>query len=213
MPDIIVIGIAGGSGSGKTTLMKNLMDKFGERISVLSHDNYYRAHNDLAYDQRRLLNYDHPDAFETDMMIDHLRKLKAGIAIDCPTYDYAMHNRAAETIHVEPRPVIVVEGILIFQNEELCKEMDIKIYVDTDADVRLIRRIKRDVAERGRSLDSVLNQYLETVKPMHEKFVEPSKRNADLLVIGGGKNQVALDMLRGRIKNHLSDAVLEEILL
>lgn len=210
MTQIIVIGIAGGSGSGKTTLMKNLMKKFGDDITVLSHDNYYRAHNELPFEQRSKLNYDHPDAFETDMMIDHLRQLKEGKAIECPTYDYTIHNRAQETIRVEPRRVIVVEGILIFENKELCDEMDIKIYVDTDADVRLIRRIKRDVAKRGRSLESVLEQYLKTVKPMHEMFVEPSKKNADIIVVGGGKNIVALDMINNRIQNHLFGDPLDE---
>ncbi len=209
MQDIIVIGIAGGSGSGKTTLMKNLIKKFGDDISVLSHDNYYRAHNDMPYEQRSKLNYDHPDAFDTQMMIDHLRQLKAGKAIECPTYDYSLHNRAAETILVEPRRVIVVEGILIFENQELCDEMDIKIFVDTDADVRLIRRIKRDVAKRGRSLESVLEQYLRTVKPMHEMFVEPSKKQADIIVVGGGKNLVALEMLYNRIQHHIDGIALD----
>ncbi len=210
MSKIIVIGIAGGSGSGKTTLMKNLMKQFGDDITVLSHDNYYRAHNELPFEQRSKLNYDHPDAFETPMMIDHLRQLKQGKAIECPTYDYTIHNRAKETIRVEPRPVIVVEGILIFENKELCDEMDIKIYVDTDADVRLIRRIKRDVAKRGRTLESVLDQYLKTVKPMHEMFVEPSKKNADIIVVGGGKNIVALDMINNRIQNHLYGDPIED---
>lgn len=205
MSNILVIGIAGGSGSGKTTLMKNITDKFNADIAVLSHDNYYRAHDELPYEQRSKLNYDHPDAFETDMMIAHLKQLKEGKAIACPTYDYTVHNRAEQTITVEPRPVIIVEGILIFQNIELCEQMDIKIYVDTDADVRLIRRIKRDVAKRGRSLESVLSQYLATVKPMHEMFVEPSKKNADVIVVGGGKNLVALEMLDRRIRSHISD--------
>ncbi len=176
MANIIVIGIAGGSGSGKTTLMRNLIARFGDAICVLSHDNYYRAHDEMPFEERTKLNYDHPDAFETDMMIEHLKLLKQGQAIECPTYDYTLHNRAKETIRVEPRPVIIVEGILIFENRALCDQMDIKIFVDTDADVRLIRRIRRDVAKRGRSLESVLSQYLATVKPMHERFVEPSKR-------------------------------------
>lgn len=205
MSNIIVIGIAGGSGSGKTTLMKNLMQHFADDITVLSHDNYYRAHNELPYEQRSKLNYDHPDAFETDLMIEHLKQLKEGHAIECPTYDYTVHNRAEETILVEPRKVIVVEGILIFQDKELCDQMDIKIYVDTDADVRLIRRIKRDVAKRGRSLESVLTQYLDTVKPMHELFVEPSKKNADIIVVGGGKNLVALEMINNRIQRHIDE--------
>lgn len=203
MANIIVIGIAGGSGSGKTTLMRNLIARFGDAICVLSHDNYYRAHDEMPFEERTKLNYDHPDAFETDMMIEHLKLLKQGQAIECPTYDYTLHNRAKETIRVEPRPVIIVEGILIFENRALCDQMDIKIFVDTDADVRLVRRIRRDVAKRGRSLESVLSQYLATVKPMHERFVEPSKKNADLVVLEGGKNLVALEMINHRIQRHI----------
>ena len=201
--NILVIGIAGGSGSGKTTLMRNLTKGFGDNITVLSHDNYYRAHDDMPFEQRSKLNYDHPDAFETDMMIEHLKLLKQGKPIECPVYDYAIHNRTAETITVEPRNVIIVEGILIFENKALCDLMDVKIFVDTDADVRLIRRIKRDVAKRGRSLQSVLTQYLDTVKPMHEQFVEPSKKNADVIVLEGGKNLVALEMITRQIKHHI----------
>ena len=203
MADVLVIGIAGGSGSGKTTLQKRLMERFGDEIAVLSHDNYYRAHDDMPFEERCKLNYDHPDAFETEMMVEQLRDLKAGKTIHCPTYDYTNHNRAAEVLTVEPRPVIVVEGILIFVDRALREEMDIKIFVDTDADVRLARRIRRDVAKRGRSLESVLNQYLETVKPMHEQFVEPSKKNADIIVPEGGKNLVALEMIMERIRKHI----------
>ena len=201
--NILVIGIAGGSGSGKTTLMRNLTKGFGDDITVLSHDNYYRAHDDLPFEQRSKLNYDHPDAFETDLMIEHLKQLKVGRPIECPVYDYTIHNRTDETITVWPKNVIIVEGILIFENKALCDQMDIKIFVDTDADVRLIRRIKRDVAKRGRSLQSVLTQYLETVKPMHEQFVEPSKKNADLVVLEGGKNLVALEMIMSQIQHHI----------
>ena len=200
---ILVLGIAGGSGSGKTTLMKNLTAGFGGDITVLSHDNYYRAHDDMPFEQRSKLNYDHPDAFDTDLMIEHLKELKQGRAIECPVYDYTIHNRTDETITVVPKPVIIVEGILIFENKALCDLMDIKIFVDTDADIRLIRRIKRDVAKRGRSLESVLNQYQTTVKPMHEQFVEPSKKNADLIVLEGGKNLVALEMITSQIRRHL----------
>ena len=203
MGDVLVIGIAGGSGSGKTTLQKRLMERFGDEIAVLSHDNYYRAHDDMPFEERCKLNYDHPDAFETEMMVNQLRDLKAGRTIHCPTYDYTNHNRAPEVLTVEPRPVIVVEGILIFADPALRQEMDIKIFVDTDADVRLARRIRRDVAKRGRSLESVLNQYLETVKPMHEQFVEPSKKNADIIVPEGGKNLVALEMIMERIRKHI----------
>ena len=201
--NIIVIGVAGGTGSGKTTLVKALMNRFGENITVLSHDNYYKQHNELTYEERAKLNYDHPDAFDTDMMIEHLRLLKQGVAIDCPTYDFTVHNRAEGILHIEPEKVIVVEGILIFQNLELCREMDIKIFVDTDADVRLCRRIRRDVRKRGRTIESVIEQYLTTVKPMHERFVEPSKKNADLIVPESGKNLIALEMIVGRIQRHI----------
>ena len=205
MSNIIVIGIAGGSGSGKTTLMKNLIARFGDDVTVLSHDNYYRPYDNLSIEQRKAINWDHPDAFDTEMMIEHLRELKAGHAIECPNYDYTNYARCTETTHLEPTKVILVEGILIFENKQLCNLMDIKIFVDTDADVRLIRRIRRDVAKRGRSLDSVLTQYLSTVKPMHEQFVEPSKKNADLVVLEGGQNLVALEMIIDRIQRHIDN--------
>lgn len=209
MSDIIVIGIAGGSGSGKTTLMKNLIARFQDDVTVLSHDNYYRPYDELPIEERRKVNYDHPVAFETEMMIEHLKELKAGHAIECPIYDYTTYSRLSATTRIEPKKVVLVEGILIFENKLLCSQMDIKIFVDTDADVRLIRRIKRDVAKRGRSLESVLNQYLASVKPMHEQFVEPSKKNADLVVLEGGKNLVALEMIMDRIQHHI-DGVKEE---
>ena len=206
MGDVLMIGIAGGSGSGKTTLVKGLVNCFGETITVLSHDNYYKAHDDLTYDERARLNYDHPDAFDTDLMIEHLKLLKEGRPIHCPVYDYTVHNRSREVLLVEPKPVIVVEGILIFENKALCDEMDIRIFVDADADVRLCRRIKRDVKKRGRTLESVIEQYLTTVKPMHEQFVEPSKKNANLVVPEGGKNLVAQEMILERIRKHIREA-------
>ena len=205
MADVIVIGIAGGTGSGKTTLVKALINRFGDDISVLSHDNYYKRHDDLTYEERTKLNYDHPDAFDTDLMIGHLRALKAGRAIDCPTYDYTVHNRSSEVLHVEARKVIVVEGILIFASRALCDEMDIRIFVDADADVRLCRRIRHDVKKRGRTIDSVIEQYMTTVKPMHEQFVEPSKRSANLIVPEGGKNLIALEMIINRIQRHIDE--------
>ncbi len=205
--DIIVIGVAGGTGSGKTTLVKALQNRFGDNITVLSHDNYYKRHDELSYEERTHLNYDHPDAFDTDMMIGHLRLLKQGLAIECPTYDYTIHNRAEEVLLIEPKKVIVVEGILIFQSRALCDEMDIKIFVDADADVRLCRRIRRDVKKRGRTIDSVIEQYLTTVKPMHEQFVEPSKKNANLIVPEGGKNLIALEMIINRIQRHIDGLV------
>ena len=204
MEDILVIGIAGGSGSGKTTLMKNLVEKFGDAVTVLSHDNYYKRHDELTYEQRCLINYDEPDAFETELMAAHLDSLRHGQAIDCPVYDYTVHNRSNETVRIESKPVIIVEGILIFADEALRELMDIRIFVDTDSDVRLCRRIKRDVNKRGRTLESVLLQYQQTVKPMHEKYVEPSKKHANLVVPEGGKNFVALDMIVDRIRRHLN---------
>ena len=202
---IIVIGVAGGTGSGKTTLVKALINRFGDNITVLSHDNYYKRHDDMTYEERSKLNYDHPSAFDTDMMIEHLRLLKQGQAIECPTYDYTIHNRADEVLRIEPKKVIVVEGILIFENRALCEEMDIKIFVDTDADVRLCRRIRRDVKKRGRTIDSVIEQYLTTVKPMHEQVVEPSKKNANLIVPEGGKILIALEMIINRIQRHIDE--------
>ena len=204
MQDVMVIGIAGGTGSGKTTITRKLVSTFGGDVSVIYHDNYYKAHHEMSYEQRCLINYDHPDAFDTDMLIDDLRALKRGEEIVCPVYDFTIHDRSDETITVRPSRVIIVEGILIFQNKELCSEMDIRIFVDTDADVRILRRIVRDVRERGRSLESVVNQYLTTVKPMHEQFVEPSKRNADIIIPEGGHNIVALDMVTERVRAHLS---------
>ena len=203
--NILVIGIAGGTGSGKTTLMKNLIARFSEDVTVLSHDNYYKRHDELTYEERCLLNYDEPAALETDLMAYHLDLLRHGQAIDCPVYDFTVHNRSQETVHIVPRKVIIVEGILIFENKPLRDLMDIKIFVDTDADVRLCRRIKRDVRMRGRTLESVLEQYQETVKPMHEMYVEPSKKFADIVVPEGGKNFVALDMITGRIQRHLEE--------
>ncbi len=204
MEDILVIGIAGGTGSGKTTLVKNLAKIFADEVTVLSHDNYYKRHDDLTYEERCLLNYDEPAAFDTSLMAYQLDCLRHGQAIECPTYDYTVHNRSNDTIHIVPHRVIIVEGIMIFENEELRNLMDIRIFVDTDADVRLCRRIKRDVNKRGRSVTSVLEQYQTTVKPMHEKYVEPSKKFAHLIVPEGGKNEVAIDMIMGRIRRHLN---------
>ena len=201
--NILVIGIAGGTGSGKTTLMNNIMAQFEGMVTVLSHDNYYKRHDELTFEERSGLNYDEPDAIETSLMVEHLKALRAGQAIDCPVYDFTRHNRSDETIRLEPRPVIIVEGILIFENEPLRNLMDIRLFVDTDADMRLCRRIKRDVNKRGRTLESVLTQYQATVKPMHEKYVEPSKKYANLVIPEGGKNVVALDMILGRIQKHL----------
>lgn len=202
--ETILIGIAGGTGSGKTTLANKLIDSFGDdEVSVLRHDNYYKRHDEMNYEERSRLNYDHPDAFDTELLCEHIKALKAGEAASMPVYDYSQHNRSKETILVKPAPVIVLEGILIFAEPKLCELMDIKVFVDTDADVRILRRIVRDVKNRGRSLDSVICQYLTTVKPMHEQFVEPSKRRADIIIPEGGENVVALDMLIERVRRHL----------
>ncbi len=203
--NILVLGIAGGTGSGKTTLMNNIMGRFGDVVTVLSHDNYYKRHDELPYEERCKLNYDEPEAFDTSLMVYHLDQLRHGFAIDCPVYDFTVHNRSDKTIHIVPKKVIIVEGILIFENEDLRNLMDIRIFVDTDADIRLCRRIKRDVNKRGRTLESVLQQYQQTVKPMHERYVEPSKKYANLVVPEGGKNLVALDMIMGRIQRHLDE--------
>ena len=203
----LIIGIAGGSGSGKTTLAIRLKERFGEdEVRLTSHDSYYKRHDELPFAERCKLNYDHPDAFDNDLLIEHLRELKAGRAIDCPVYDYADHNRSSEVQHIEPAPVLIVEGILPLAEPELCKLFDYKIYVDTDADERILRRILRDVKERGRSLDSVIHQYLTTVKPMHEAFVEPSKRNADIIVPNGGENSTAVEMLAHHIRSLIEKA-------
>ena len=208
MNDILVIGIAGGTGSGKTTLMKNILARFGDVVTVLSHDNYYRRLDHLTYEQRCAVNYDEPAALETELMAQHLDALRSGQAIDCPIYDFSQHNRSDKTMRIQPRQVILVEGILIFENQALRELMDIRIFVDTDADVRLCRRICRDVNERGRTLESVIDQYQTTVKPMHEKYVEPSKRFANIVVPEGGENAVALDMITGRIQRHLEELCL-----
>lgn len=204
MGSVMTIGIAGGTGSGKTTITRRLLQKFSSNVSVIYHDNYYKAHNDLNYEQRSLLNYDCPDAFDTELMLRDLKRLRAGEAIRCPVYDYTIHNRSDKTVLVKPSPVVIVEGILILQDSRLCELLDIKIFVDTDADVRILRRIVRDVRDRGRSLESVVDQYLTTVKPMHEMYVEPSKRNADIIIPEGGHNLVAMDMLIERIRAHVS---------
>lgn len=200
----ILLGIAGGTGSGKTTLADKVIDSFGDdEVSVLRHDNYYKRHDEMCYDERAKLNYDHPNAFDTELLCEHIKRLKAGKSIEMPVYDYTVHNRSDETVVVNPAPVILLEGILIFAEPSLCELMDIKVFVDTDADVRILRRIIRDVKERERSLDSVIGQYLTTVKPMHEQFVEPSKRQADIIIPEGGENVVALEMLIERVRKHL----------
>ena len=206
MGDVITIGIAGGTGSGKTTITRRLLQRFPESVSVVYHDNYYKAHDDMTYEQRSHLNYDCPDAFATELLLRDLAALRRGEEIRCPVYDYTVHNRSEKTVLVKPAPVVIVEGILIFEDRRICDLLDIKIFVDTDADVRILRRIVRDVRDRGRSLESVVDQYLTTVKPMHEMYVEPSKRNADIIIPEGGHNLVAMDMLIERINAHVNGA-------
>ncbi len=191
-----VIGVAGGSGSGKTTVVRRIVDSLGlDQVTWLDHDRYYRDRNDLRLEERAALNYDHPDALETDLMVQHVRALKAGHAVDVPQYDFTRHARLAETNTFQPRRALIVEGILVFTDAALRELMDIKVFVDTDSDTRFIRRLQRDVAERGRTMDAVIDQYQHTVKPMHFEFVEPSKRYADVIIPLGGHNTVAVDLL------------------
>ena len=199
----ILIGIAGGTGSGKTTLTRQLKEHFGPRVTVIGHDSYYRAQPGTAYEYRVAQNYDHPDAFETDLLVRHLQELKAGRPVECPVYSFSEYDRTDETVTIRPSPVIIVEGVLIFQDPVLRDMLDIRIFVETDADVRILRRALRDVEERGRTLESVVSQYLTTVKPMHEQFVEPTRKHAHLVVLEGGHNRVALDMIVQRIQTHL----------
>ena len=203
--NILVIGIAGGTGSGKTTLARHIADAFGDRVTVITHDSYYRLQEGKTYEERCLQNYDHPDAFETELLCEHLRRLCRGQAVDVPVYDYTIHNRSERTTRAEPRAVIILEGILLFSDPALRDLMDLRIFVDTDADERILRRIVRDTEERGRSLESVITQYLTTVKPMHNAFVEPFKRYADIIVPGGGDNPAAIDMIVTRIKKQLGE--------
>lgn len=199
----IIIGIAGGTGSGKTTLTQHLKEHFGSSVTVIGHDSYYKLQEGTTYEERVLQNYDHPDAFDTDLLIQHLRELKEGRSIQCPVYSYVDYNRTDQTVEIFPTRVLIVEGVLIFQAPVLRELFDIKIFVETDADERILRRALRDVEERGRTLRSVVSQYLTTVKPMHEQYVEPSRKYADIIVLQGGHNLVALDMIMQRIQNHI----------
>lgn len=201
---MLIIGIAGGTGSGKSTVAKELMVELGpENIALIAQDSYYRDNPTLPFEERAQINYDHPDAFEDELLLEHLHLLRSGHVIPVPVYDFTTHLRTSKTLLVEPRPVVVVEGILILNNPRLREVFDIKVFVDTDADTRVIRRILRDIQERGRTLDSVCNQYLNTVKPMHEAFVETSKRYADIIIPEGGYNTVALSLLVSRVERHI----------
>lgn len=203
MEETMIIGIAGGTGSGKTTLTHKIKEEFGEDVVILSHDYYYKANAHLSYEERTQLNYDHPNAFDTDLLMEHVRLLRESKPIYHPVYSFVEHTRLEELVKVNPAKVIIVEGILIFENQDLCDLMDIKVFVDTDADVRIIRRLLRDVKDRGRDIDNVITQYLNTVKPMHEQFVDPSKKRADIIIPEGGFNSVALSMLLQQIRNFI----------
>ena len=200
---ICIVGIAGGTASGKTTIVRKIKENFGDDIVVINHDSYYKAHNDLSYEDRSKLNYDHPDSFDTQMMIEDVKKLKNNEEVDIPVYDFSVHNRADATVHIVPKNVIILEGILVLENKELRDLMDIKVFVDTDADERLMRRIRRDMVERARSIESILNQYADTVKPMHEQFIEPSKKYADIIIPRGGENLTGINILQQHIKSML----------
>lgn len=200
----ILIGITGGTGSGKSTIAREIYKKFGEQcIAMIEQDSYYKDQSHISFEERIRTNYDHPDAFDTPLLIEHLTKLLEGQEIYKPIYDFSLHNRKKETIKVEPRDIIILEGILILQEVELRNLLDIKIYVDTDADVRIIRRLVRDINERGRTVDSVIDQYLNVVRPMHMQFIEPTKRYADIIIPEGGHNKVAIDLLVANIKQFL----------
>ena len=200
----VVIGIAGGTGSGKTTFTNRLKEAFPDHVTVVYHDNYYRSQDDIPMEERKKTNYDHPDALETDMLIKHLKELKKGHTIECPVYDYSQHTRSKETKTITPSPIIILEGILVLNDRRLRDQMDIKIYVETDADERILRRVQRDVKERGRDVDGIVEQYLSTVKPMHYLYVEPTRSMADV-VINGGMNDVAFDIVKTKIDQILGD--------
>ena len=204
MNSVYVIGIAGGSGSGKSTFAARLREQFPDSVALISCDNYYRAHDDIPLEERRKLNYDAPEALEFDLMVSHLKALKRGEAVDCPVYDFALHNRSDKILRIDPKPVIIVDGILILSDPALRETFDLRIYVETDADERILRRARRDMEVRGRKIDDIMTQYLTTVKPMHEQYVEPSKKHADL-ILNGGMNPVALEIVAGRVKDFLEN--------
>ena len=205
----IMIGIAGGTGSGKSTFTNRIKNRFGDEVTVIYYDNYYRRQVGVPFEERRKVNYDHPEALETDLLLEHLHMLKAGHAIDCPVYDYSIHNRSDKIIRISPSPIIIVEGILVLADARLRDMLDIRIYVDADADERILRRVERDVRERGRTFDDIMEQYLTTVKPMHNMYVQPTRYLADV-VINSGKNDVAFDLISSKISNILGEYYQEE---
>ena len=202
--DCIIIGIAGGTGSGKSTFTNRLRDRFGDNITVIYHDNYYKRHDDIPFEERKKLNYDHPDALETDLLIEHIKRLRNGESVECPVYDYTVHNRSDKTVRIDPRKIILIEGILLLADPRLRSLLDIKIYVEADEDERILRRILRDVKERGRDIDNIVEQYLTTVKPMHYLYVEPTRATADI-VINSGMNDVAFDIVQSKIRLMLEE--------
>ena len=202
----MIIGICGGTGSGKTTVANRILESVSrDEVIFLQQDSYYRNLDQLPLDIRNVVNFDHPDAIDNDLLVEHLRALKRGEAVEVPLYDFKTHSRRAETLRVEPQPIIIIEGILIFAEQRLLDEMDVKVYVDTPDDIRFIRRLRRDIVERGRTMDTVIEQYLSTVRPMHQQFVEPSKRFADVIIPEGGHNQVSIDLLSGKIRERLAE--------
>ena len=204
MNEPLFIGISGGSGSGKTTIVRRIYKEVPERsIAIIEHDAYYKDQSNITYEERCKTNYDHPFAFDTDLFVEHIKELKKGSVIQKPIYDYSIHNRKKETIKVEPKEIIIVEGLLVFYEERIRDLLDIKIFVDTDADIRILRRINRDMRDRGRSLESIMNQYMSTVRPAHEQFIEPTKKYADIIVTEGGNNLVAVDLMVTKIKSLL----------
>lgn len=205
MEKVIIVGVAGGSASGKSTVVREISKRFGNQVEVINHDDYYNDQAEMPMEERYLQNYDHPDAYETNRLIRDIRKLKAGESIERPQYDYTRYTRAADTALTQPKKVIILEGILVLENKELRNLMDIKIYVDTDSDERLMRRLSRDIVERGRTVDSVLAQYRKTVKPMHEQYVEPSKKYADIILPRGGENKIGLEIILKHLESCISD--------
>jgi uridine kinase len=202
----MIIGISGGTGSGKTTVARRILENVSdEQIVFMQQDSYYRNLGDMPVELRHQINFDHPDALDNELFVNHVKALRAGETIAMPVYDFAQHQRKAETIRIEPKPILIIEGILVFVDAALRALMDVKIFVDTDDDLRFIRRLQRDVKERGRSVESVIKQYLETVRPMHRQFVEPSKRHADVIIPEGGHNEVGIDLISGKIRAKLQE--------
>ena len=207
----LIIGICGGTGSGKTTVAKSILEAVSTRdVVFIQQDSYYRNLKDLPLDYRQLANFDHPDALDNDLLVHHIRKLKAGEPVDLPIYDFRTHTRMNDTMSIEPQPIVIVEGILIFADARLLEQLDIKVFVDTPDDIRFIRRLRRDIAERGRTVESVIEQYLATVRPMHMQFVEPSKRYADVIIPEGGHNLVSVDLISGKIRERLANTFITD---